>query len=57
MYEFEAGDGNRSGDFDLPFFWGGQVGVYIRFFGNGDLWFRPDGGSRLKSPEAGPVKK
>ncbi len=28
----------------------------IRFFGNGCLGFRPDGGSLLKSPEAGPVK-
>ncbi len=32
------------------------VWVYIRFFGNGCLGFRPDGGSLLKSPEAGPVK-
>ena len=23
--------------------------MYIRFFGNGGLWFRPDGGSLLKS--------
>ena len=30
--------------------------VYIRFFGNGGLWFRSYSGSLLKSPEAGPVK-
>ncbi|CAI9006055.1 hypothetical protein EMIT043CA1_90252 [Pseudomonas brassicacearum] len=28
----------------------------IRYLGHGCLWFRPDGGSLLKSPEAGPVK-
>ena len=33
------------------FFWG-----HIRCCGNGCLGFRPDGGSLLKSPEAGPVK-
>ncbi|CAI8718972.1 hypothetical protein EMIT0P228_110111 [Pseudomonas brassicacearum] len=33
-----------------------RVGVYIRCCGNGDLGFRPDGGSLLRSPEAGPVK-
>ena len=39
-------------------FTGGGVrgSVYIRFLRNGGLWFRPDGGSLLKSPEAGPVK-
>ena len=26
-------------------------GVYIRFFGNGGLWFRPYGGSLWKSPK------
>jgi hypothetical protein len=30
--------------------------VYIRFLGNGYLWFRPYGGSLSKSPEAGPVE-
>ncbi|WP_238349534.1 hypothetical protein, partial [Pseudomonas sp. SWRI179] len=30
--------------------------VHIHFRGNGGLRFRPDGGSLLKSPEAGPVK-
>ena len=33
-----------------------KLGVYIRFFGNGDLWFRPYGESLSKSPEAGPVE-
>ncbi|CAI8901108.1 transposase [Pseudomonas brassicacearum] len=31
-------------------------GGHIRFCGNGCLGFRPDGGSLLKSPGAGPVK-
>ncbi|CAI8788983.1 hypothetical protein EMIT043CA1_10023 [Pseudomonas brassicacearum] len=30
--------------------------MYIRYLGNGCLGFRPDGGSLLRSPEAGPVK-
>jgi hypothetical protein len=34
----------------------GGIWVYIRFLGYGCLGFRPDGGSLLKSPEAGPVK-
>ncbi len=42
----------------VVFFWGwiGLDWVHIRCCGNGCLGFRPDGGSLLKSPEAGPVK-
>ncbi|WP_447770175.1 hypothetical protein [Pseudomonas kilonensis] len=34
-------------------FWGG---VYIRYLGNGSLWFRSYGGSLLEEAGAGPAK-
>ncbi|CAI8999908.1 hypothetical protein EMIT0P228_80209 [Pseudomonas brassicacearum] len=40
----------------VAFFYGRFLGVYIRYFGNGGLWFRPYGGSLLEEPGAGPAK-
>ena len=37
--------------------WGAILGgVYIRYLGNGGYWFRPYGGSLLKSRNAGPAQ-